>query len=286
MAKKPTIPAFIDQNRLALVNFTVAVLTNITHEHLDYHQTFEKYRRAKLKLFKNVKFSIINAHDSSYGYLKNRVGGKVVAYSKNGRGDYNLSNALAAIAATGVLGISRRLAERALKNFPGVKGRMEDIKLGQPFRVIVDFAHTPNGLEEALKFLRSQKTAKSSKLIAVFGAAGGRDKSKRPLMGHAADKYADVIVLTAEDPRSENAQTICEQIAGGIKNKKKNQGYFIVPDRKQAIESTVALAKPGDIVGIFGKGHEKSIAYGKVENPWDEFEVTTKALKRRLNGQS
>src|SRR3989338_2652193 len=261
----------LDQNRLAFVDFKVGVLTNITHEHLDYHKTFENYREAKLKLFQKVKFSIINADDDSYGYIKNRVGGKVISYSKNGKGNYNLSNALAAIAATGVLCVGRHQAEKALKTFPGVRGRMEDIKLGQPFRVIVDFAHTPNGLSEALKFLRSQLTTKSSRLIAVFGAAGERDKSKRPLLGQAADESTNIIVLTAEDPRSEYTQTICEEIAKGIKKKKINKDYFIVDDRGAAIEFAIKLAAARDIVGIFGKGHEKSMAYGKGETPWDEF---------------
>lgn len=275
----------LDQNRLAFVDFKVGVLTNITHEHLDYHKTFEKYREAKLKLFKNVKFSIINANDPSYEFVKNRVPGKVVAYSKNGGGNYNLENALAATAAARVLGISRRQAEKALKTFPGVRGRMEEIKLGQPFRVIVDFAHTPNGLAQALKFLSRSKN-KSSRTIAVFGSAGERDKSKRPLLGKAADDYADIFVLTAEDPRSEKAQTICEEIAQGIKKKKFNKDYFIIDDRQEAIEFAINLAKTKDIVGIFGKGHEKSMAYGKVESPWDEFEVAKTAIKKRLNDKS
>lgn len=276
----------LDQNRLAFVKFKVGVLTNIAREHLDYHKTFENYREAKLKLFKNAQFSVINAQDVSYGYVKNHVGGKVITYSKNDKDNYNLQNASAAIAATGVLGISQKLAKRALETFPGVVGRMEDVRLAQPFRVIVDFAHTPNGLTQALKFLRSQKTTKSSRLIAVFGAAGERDKSKRPLMGQAADEFADIIVLTAEDPRSESAQTICEQIESGIKKKQKNKNYFIITDRSRAIEYAVGLAKSGDIVTTFGKSHEKSMCFGKTEYPWDEFAAAKTAIKKRVkNGE-
>lgn len=272
----------LDQNRLAFVKFKVAVLTNITHEHLDYHKTFENYREAKLKLFRNVQFSVINANDSSYNFVKNRVGGKVITYSVNAKGNYNLQNASAAIATTGVLGISRHKAQQALKSFPGVVGRMEDIKLGQSFRTVVDFAHTPNGLNQALKFLRSQKTDKGSQLIAVFGSAGERDKTKRPLMGQAADEFADIIVLTAEDPRSEDAQTICEEIATGIKKKKKNKTYFIISDRSQAIEYAVGLARPGDIVATFGKSHEKSMCFGKTEYPWDEFAAAKAAIRGKI----
>lgn len=269
----------LDQNRLAFVNFTVAVLTNITHEHLDYHKTYENYRDAKLKLFKNVKFSIINADDSSYNHVKNHVSGKVVAYRLKGRGNYNLQNAQAAITATEVLDISRQTAEKALKTFPGVKGRMEEIKMGQPFRSFIDFAHTPNGLKQALKTLRSD-LVKEGKIIAVFGAAGERDKSKRPLMGAVADNLADVVVLTSEDPRSEDPQEIARQIAQGIKKKKEGKDLHIITDRKDAINFAIRLARKDDIVAIFGKGHEKSMAYGKKETPWDEFAVVREAIKR------
>lgn len=266
----------LDQNRLAFVDFTIAVLTNITHEHLDYHKTYENYRNAKLKLFRRVKFSVINADDNSYNYVKNHVSGKVIAYSQKGKGDYNSSNAQAALEAVGVLGISRREAEKALKTFPGVKGRMEEVKLSQQFRVIVDFAHTPNGLEQALKTLRSKLNVTGASLIAVFGSAGERDRLKRPLMGKVANAYADFIVLTSEDPRKEDPYDICRQIVGDIKSKK----FKIITDRQEAINFAIKIAKANDVVAIFGKGHEKSMAYGKKEFPWDEFEAVRKAIKK------
>lgn len=266
----------LDQNRLAFVDFAVGVLTNITHEHLDYHKTHQNYRDAKLKLFKNVKFSIINADDNSYDYVKNHVNGKVVAYSKREGDDYNLSNSQAAIEAAVVLGIKRSEAEKALKTFPGVKGRMEEVKTGQPFKVIIDFAHTPNGLENALKVLSSHLTVNGSRLIAVFGSAGERDKAKRSMMGKAANKYADLIILTSEDPRSEDPTDIANEIANGIKVKK----YEIVTDRQEAIESAVEKAKSGDVVAIFGKGHEKSMDIEGKEYPWDEFEAVKRALNK------
>lgn len=265
----------LDQNRLAFVDFQVGILTNITHEHLDYHKTYQNYRDAKLKLFKNVKFSIINADDSSYDYVKNHVSGKIVTYSANGKGDYNYQNAQAAICAVGALGISRQSAQKALTTFPGVRGRMEEVKMGQPFKVLIDFAHTPNGLENALKVLRSQLTVNGSRLIAVFGAAGERYKAKRQMMGKAADKYAHLIILTSEDPRSEDPKDIAEQIAKGIKVKK----YEIIPDRQKAIESAIEKAKSGDVVAIFGKGHEKSMNIGGKEYPWSDFDAVKSAIK-------
>lgn len=276
----------LDQNRLAFVNFTLAVLTNITHEHLDYHKTYENYRNAKLKLFKKVKFSVINADDSSYNYVKNYVSGKVITYRRKGKGDYNLSNTLAAIAATGALGIKRKAAQTALKSFPSVKGRMEEVKLGQPFRVIVDFAHTPNGLEQALRSLRStMNNRRRARLIAVFGSAGLRDRLKRKMMGEIAANLAHLTVITAEDPRTEKVEDIIDEIAQGLKEKGKiaNKDFFKVPDRQKAIElAIVNLAQKGDVVATFGKSHEKSMTYGHKDYPWDEFKVARDAIKKRL----
>lgn len=268
----------LDQNRLTFVDFKVAVLTNITHEHLDYHGTFENYRKAKLKLFKNVQVSVINADDSSYDYVKKHASGRIISYSTGGKGDFNFSNIQAAIRATTALGIAKNTAQIAFKTFPGVRGRIEEIKLEQPYRVIIDFAHTPNGLEQALISLRSQLKAKSSRLIVVFGAAGERDTRKRPMMGKIVSHLADLVILTSEDPRRENPQEIALQIASGMNGKKAH----IILDRKEAIEFAVNLANKNDIVAIFGKGHEKSMTFGNKETPWDEFEVTKQAISKRI----
>lgn len=287
----------LDQNRLAFINCQIAVLTNITHEHLDYHRTYEKYRQAKLKLFKNVKYSILNADDNSYNYVKKYVDGQIITYGTQSRadftaknqsinlqiaGEYNLSNALAAIACASTLGIDKSSAARSLQSFEGVKGRMEEIDRGQPFKTFIDFAHTPNGLEQALKTLSSQLKTARSRLICVFGAAGERDKSKRPLMGRVAESYADLIVLTSEDPRSEDPNEIVREIVKGMKKKSEGKGYYIVIDRKDAIQFAINLAKDSDIVVTFGKGHEKSMTYAKKDLPWDEFKVTADAIKSKL----
>jgi UDP-N-acetylmuramoyl-L-alanyl-D-glutamate--2,6-diaminopimelate ligase len=268
----------LDQNRLAFVDFDVAVLTNITHDHLDYHKSFESYRDAKLKLFKNVKFSILNADDDSFSYAKNHVSGKIISYSHKGKGDYNLSNRLAAIAAVQALGIGKKTAEVALETFPGVKGRMEEIKLGQKFSVIIDFAHTPNGLKNALESIRSNYP--KSRIIAVFGSAGQRDKFKRPLLGEVAARLADIIILTSEDPRKENPNQICEDIKSGIKNKKTEKDLFEIIDRRKAIDFAVNLARKDDVVAVFGKSHERSMNVNGKEQPWDEFETVRSAIKK------
>ena len=306
----------LDQHRVLGCNFSIGVLTNITHEHLDYHQTFENYRKAKAKLFRGVKFAILNKDDPSFSYIKERVNpqAKIISYSIKRKatiwaeriritssgmeflihqgkktflsrakiiGDYNVSNILAAIGATSVLSTSWKNMFAAIEEFPGVQGRMEPINEGQNFSVLIDFAHTPNALEKTLKTLKILKP-KKSRLIAVFGCAGERDVEKRPIMGEIATKLTDFVVLTAEDPRTEDVNEIIRQIslgcekAGGIKDKI----YFWVLDRQKAIDFAIQkLAKKGDIVVICGKGHEKSMCFGKTEIPWSDQKAVRKALK-------
>lgn len=283
----------LDQNRLAFVDFKIGIVTNITHEHLDYHKTLENYVKAKSKLFRNSKISILNADDKSFQVLKSNSTGRIVTYGIKNQSDFNLKNseiklkiagvynqlnALAALAATVSLGVTKEKALLALESFEGISGRMEEIDLGQDFKVYIDFAHTPNGLEQALKSLRL------TKLIAVFGAAGERDKTKREKMGSVAAKLADHVVITSEDPRSEDPQVICKQISKGMKGKKEGKDYNIILDRQKAIEFAVNLAGKNDVVGIFGKGHEKSMNIKGEEQPWDEFEVAKCAIERKLNG--
>lgn len=286
----------LDQNRLSYVNFQIGILTNITRDHLDYHGTWENYAASKAKLFKNVAYSILNRGDhKSFSFLKNKAAGQVISYGiksdadinlknfplklKIG-GDYNLENALAAAAAAQTLGISKAKITKTLAKFLPVKGRKEEVNLGQNFKVVVDFAHTPNALSQVLKTLKRETPGR---LIAVFGAAGQRDKTKRPAMGSVAGKNADIIFLTAEDPRSEKVRDICAQIKRGIKGKTKDKTLFIIEDRKEAITSAINLAGEDDTVGIFGKGHEKSMAYGSKETPWDEFKVASAAINNKID---
>lgn len=267
----------IDQFRFWGIKFDVGVITNITHEHLDYHKTFENYKKTKLKLLKNSKLAVINNNLSQISGRPSNV----MFFSKNIEtklklkilGEYNIENASSAIAVTTTLGIDQNLAKKALQNFKNVSGRMEGIKNTRGIKIIIDFAHTPNGLEQALKALRDKT---KGKLIAVFGSAGQRDVTKRPLMGEIASKLADILVITAEDPRGE-LKEINQEIIKGIKNK---VNYYVVEDRQQAIDFAInKLAKKGDTVGIFGKGHEKSMNIdSKHEIPWSDQKAVQKAL--------
>lgn len=293
------------QNRLFGCNFMVGVVTNVTHEHLDYHGTYEKYLAAKAKLFRRVKVAVFNRDDRSYRKLMTKISkqAKVITYSIKQKadftpktfkfktslpGEYNQYNCLAAIAATSSLGLAEKKIRKAVAGFKGIKGRMEEIDEGQDFRTIVDFAHTPYALESALKALKKQLTPKSKhrapSLIAVFGCAGLRDKQKWPMMGRIAAQYADQIVLTAEDPRTEDVNQIIEEIAQGyFRGGGKKANLFRVPDRREAIKFAIQkLAKKGDIVVVFGKGHEESMCFGRTEYPWSDQKEIRQALKKSV----
>ena len=281
----------LDQYRFWGIKFDVGVVTNITHEHLDYHKTFENYLNVKTLLLKNVKFSIVN---DNLREVLGKKSGKLITFGLdkgdfNQRqirlnlkifGDYNVENALAALACGFVLDIDRKIAQRALERFGGIIGRMEEIKNNKGIKIFIDFAHTPNALLQALKALRPKT---SGRLIAVFGSAGKRDIEKRSLMGEIAARQADIVVVTAEDPRGEIEQ-INAQITKGAKKIGLREGInlFITHDRQKAISLVVNdLARKGDVVGIFGKGHETSMNLdGKEEVPWSDFE----AVKKALNG--
>ncbi len=286
----------LDQHRLFGCNFQVGVITNITHEHLDYHQTFKKYLEAKAELFKRVKIAILNRDEEHFNYLKRAAGrAKIVSYGIDREADYtfkkfkfktklpgkyNLYNCLAAIAAAKSLGIKDEIIRKAVAGFLGLSGRLEKIDKGQDFSVFVDFAHTPNGLENVLETLKEKKG--KGRLIVVFGCAGERDKTKRPIMGEIASRLADLVVLTAEDPRTENVDKIIDQIAAGCQKAGRIEGekYFRVPDRREAIKFAVQkLAKKDDIIVICGKGHEKSMCFGKTEIPWSDQKEVRLALK-------
>lgn len=288
----------LDQNRLSFIDFAVGVLTNITHEHLDYHKTWENYALAKLKLLKMARVAIVNLEDQSYKFITANLGKKPVTFGHGAEADvnlknyplslsisgrYNLSNALAACAASKALGINSTKTIRALNKFQSVEGRMQKVSSGQKFAVYIDFAHTPNALKEALITLKAEAKGKRGEVIAVFGAAGQRDKTKRPQMGKTADNLADVIILTSEDPRTEPVEQIMADIQKGIKSKKLNRNLFVIKNRQEAIDFAINLAKDNSVIGLFGKGHERSMCFGKVETPWNEFETARLAIKRRLN---
>ncbi len=308
------------QYRVDSVDFDIAVITNITHEHLDLHGTREAYRAAKAMLFEMAgrargkgqlkPANILNADDEfSFEYLRAIPVARQLIYSARADteatvrathvahtpagllvtlatpqgemtlesaliGDFNVSNILAAVSAALALEIPREAIQAGVAAMRGVPGRMERISLGQPFTAVVDFAHTPNALEQVLRALRPLT---AGRLIVVFGCAGERDRLKRPMMGRAAGQHADVIVLTAEDPRRESLDEIIDQIAAGIDNP--SAQVLRVPDRGEAIRTACALAQAGDIVVACGKGHEQSMCFGTTETPWDDREAMRRVLR-------
>jgi len=294
----------LDQYRVWGIKFDVGVLTNVTHEHLDYHKTYENYVRTKAKLLKMARVAVVNREDESYSmiskiknqksniHIKNKkwityglresadVNPKVFPFKTNLIGEFNRYNVLAAVAACRSLVIEDETIRKSILTFKPPIGR-EEIVYKNPFTVMVDFAHTPNAFEE---ILNSIKPSIKGRLIHVFGSAGERDSSKRPLMGKASAKYSDIIILTAEDPRSEPVEKIMEEIELGIMNYElriKKKTLLKIPNRQEAISAAVKMARRGDFVLITGKSHEKSMNYGKGEEPWDEFGAVSQALSVR-----
>lgn len=287
----------LDQFRFLGISYEVGVITNVTNEHLDYHKTYEHYLRTKAALFRKSKVAVLNKDDKSFEYLVETLKGKgpkIVSYGIDKEADfttksfpfkttlpgkYNQYNCLAAIAATMALGIKEETIRKSLAAFKGIVGRMEEIDEGQNFKAVVDFAHTPNALEQTLKTLR-EGLVKDRRLVVVFGAAGLRDKEKRPLMGKIAGKWADFSVVTAEDPRTERVEDICEQIVQGISEV--GGKFKVIYNRQEAINYAVKeLARKGDTIVVCGKGHEKSMCYGKKEYPWSDQEAVKKAIVER-----
>ena len=286
----------LDQHRILGCNFYLSVLTNITHEHLDYHKTLAEYIKAKARLFKLSQTSILNQDAAAYPQIKQLLAGKtrIKTYSLKRPLDeiimaaidttfpvrYNQENALAAATVAVELGLSSQIIARGLKTFPGVPGRLEVVPNEAGLQVIIDFAHTPNALKVVLTELRRRLHATrytpQAKLIAIFGSAGLRDHTKRPIMGKIAAQLADEVVLTAEDPRTEDVNTIIGQIASGAPK----FPFHKIPDRQEAINyAIINLARTGDMVGIFGKGHETSMCYGTTEHPWSDRQAALIALK-------
>jgi UDP-N-acetylmuramoyl-L-alanyl-D-glutamate--2,6-diaminopimelate ligase len=198
-------------------------------------------------------------------------------------GRFNVSNCLAALCATVIgLGIDPLVACQGIANLRGVPGRMEQINMGQPFIALVDFAHTPNALEQALSAVREMA---EGRVIAVFGSAGLRDREKRRMMAEVSTRMADVSIFTAEDPRTESLDSILEEMAEGARSQGGVEGetFLRIPDRGEAIRHAIRMAREGDLVVACGKGHEQSMCFGEVEYPWDDRVAMRAALAELLN---
>ena len=320
-------------NRVDSVAYDIAILTNLTHEHLELHGTWEAYRDAKLSLFERLaaqaplaghapktwpKTAIVNLDDPSAGLFvgvaqeagagiltygtdpaadvrasrveedANRVrftyaapsGGATVQLQLAGR--FNVHNALAVIALGDALGLDPAAVRSGLESVPVVPGRMERIDLGQPFGVIVDFAHSPASLRSVLDLLAPTAAARGGGLIAVFGSAGERDTAKRPVMGRIAGERCRLVVVTDEDPRGEDRDAINDAIARGAEAAGRRRGHdlLVIADRRAAIDAAIERARPGDLVLLAGKGHERSIIGPTGPQPWDERAEAEAALRR------
>jgi len=295
------------QFRIMGVPIEMAVMTNVTHEHLDYHRTFARYRDAKRKLFKKAKFGVINADDKSakwferdvdeyitYGIKLGDVRAKKVELEPDGvkymcddmkietkiAGEFNVYNSLATVCVGRKLGLSDKEIERGIAALDSVEGRMVEIDEGQDFTAIMDYAHTPDAFE---KLLPDMKKATKGKLIVLFGSAGGRrDPAKRSIQGEIAGKYADVVVLTEEDDRDTPGMEILEQIAVGARKSGKKDGEDLLfePRRPSAILLACKMAKKGDTVLFLGKGNEKSIERADGEHEYYEETEIRKALRQ------
>lgn len=332
------------QSRVAAVAFDVAVVTNITHEHLDYHGSYEAYFAAKRRLFAALldeplrlpssnpfktampRTAVLNADDASYAPLLAFLAGQPVATRAYGLrpdaaplaawaeaiayepdatrltlrlrdeppqpvtsplvGEFNVYNMLAAAATAAALGLPGATIAAGLAAVRGLSGRMERIDRGQPYLVIVDFAHTPNALDRAIAAAR-RMAGEGGRVIAVFGSAGKRDVAKRRLMAEVSARAADLTVLTAEDPRTESLAGILAMMAAAAEAAGGREGetFWRAADRGRAIYFALSLARPGDVVLLCGKGHEQSMAFGATEYPWDDRRAAAVALEARLAGQ-
>jgi UDP-N-acetylmuramoyl-L-alanyl-D-glutamate--2,6-diaminopimelate ligase len=308
----------LDLHRLDHVRFRVGAVTNVTHEHLEHHKTIAAYRRAKAILFERTSsaggVSVVNLDDEGAREMLAYAGdGPLIRYSARGDrdadlraeeialgpegsrlvlvwrdqrepvqlpliGGFNVANALCAAGIGLACGLSFQDVAAGLADAPQVPGRMTRVEMGQPFGVVVDYAHTPAALETILCLLRGLYP--TGRLIAVFGSAGERDVAKRPMQGSVSARWADISVVTSEDPRNEPAEQIVAEIVAGARaaGARPEENLFAVVDRREAVQLALSLARSGDCVLLAGKGHEQSIIWGREKRPWDEETVAREEL--------
>lgn len=300
------------QNRIYGVPIEIAVMTNVTHEHLDYHKTFKNYRDAKRKLFKVAKYGVINEDDESWSYFASDVD-EYITYGINGGilkaekielaaegvkyevkgadeklkirthipGKFTVYNSLAATAVGLKLGLTRKEIEDGILALVSVEGRMNRVNEGQDFEVIVDYAHTPDAF---LKVFESVVPSRRARVISLFGGAGRRDESTRAERGEIGAKNSDIVIITEDDSRDEDRTLIAEEFARGAEKagKTREKDLFVILDREEAIEKAISLAKKDDIVLVLGKGHEKTILRAEGAVPFEDLKVVRKVLKKMI----
>ena len=291
--------------------FDVGVVTGVSSEHLDFHGTLEAYRAAKARLVEEAPLAILNADDASFDYFRDRARDRILSFAIEADADvratdlspdaagtrfrliapswsgdvlvpapgrFNVANALAAFAVAESQGVALETAARALAGRGTIPGRMQRVDAGQPFTVIVDYAHTADSLRKMLDVLRPLS---NGQLVVVFGSAGERDPTKRAPMGRVAAELADLVIVTDEDPRLEDPRVINEQIADGARGAGARDGetLWVIDDRLEAIRHAVGLAGAGDLILLAGKGHEGSIFSGTEKRAWDDVGAARTALR-------
>lgn len=299
-------------HRVDHINFEVGVFTNLTQDHLDFHINFEDYYASKKKLFSLSRKAVINVDDESGRRLCRELNIPVLTYAIEEKADvkaenvtinesgvsfdvcaldkrkkiryrvpgrFSVYNSLAAISACLILGVDLDTIAEALEKVKGVPGRFEPVDEGQDFTVIVDYAHTPDGLENVLSTIKSFARGR---IITVFGAGGDRDRGKRPLMGRVVSEYSDYFIITSDNPRSEDPEAIIDDIEKGVNE---NSKYERIPDRKEAIKRAIELASEGDVILIAGKGHENYQIIKDKVLPFDDREVAREFLKKKERKQ-
>jgi UDP-N-acetylmuramoyl-L-alanyl-D-glutamate--2,6-diaminopimelate ligase len=308
-------------HRVDACPFDIGVVTNVTYEHMEFHENIDEYRQAKARLLARVASRgdrpfpsglVLNADDEGTHLIKEAAGSApVIWYSSRGRpadvrasdisldlsgtsfrldtpagsaevqlrllGRVNVDNALAAAGVGYLLGMSPTVIAQGLNAIEAVPGRMQRVTAGQPFEVIVDYAHTPDALEQILHFARARTPGK---LISVFGSCGDRDPERRAPKGEVGARIADFMVLTSEDPCSEEPEEIIAQVAAGAiaEGAREGRDFICIEDRREAIRTAIQLAEPGDTITLTGKGSEPSMIYGREERPWNEFQEALRLL--------
>jgi UDP-N-acetylmuramoyl-L-alanyl-D-glutamate--2,6-diaminopimelate ligase len=269
------------QGRLDGTRFAALVFTNLAHEHLDFHGSMDAYFGAKRRLFAQAEHAVVNVGDEWGRRLGAELPGAITFDARRDRldaelrlpGSFNLENALGAAAAARALGIDNGVIRAGIESVRGVPGRFESVEEGQPFAVIVDYAHKPASLE---RVLRAARGLGDGRVLCVFGCGGDRDRAKRPLMGRIASELADVAIVTSDNPRSEDPFAIIDEVLAGAPD------LDVEPDRRAAIARAIESAREGDAVVIAGKGHEQGQEIAGTVHPFDDRDVARELLRALL----
>jgi UDP-N-acetylmuramoyl-L-alanyl-D-glutamate--2,6-diaminopimelate ligase len=311
----------LDQERIAGLHFDVAIFTNLTRDHLDYHGSMENYFAAKLRLFDGSagsppRVAILNQDDAYGATLKTHARSPLIYTYGLRQGDFraerlqmepsgmrfamvtpkgeapiatrltggvNVYNLLAAGAAAVARGLSLEEVSQGAASLEFVPGRFQSVDCGQDFAVVVDYAHTDDALRNIIAVSREFVSQRGGRVITMFGCGGDRDRSKRPLMGRVAGAGSDVVVLTSDNPRGEDPLAIIEQVLPGLRDTL--APVIVEPDRHRAIELAIAQARPGDLVLLAGKGHEKTQTIGGRVIPFDDVAIARQVLRARERNQ-